>query len=141
MDREPLPTRDRYGRNIFGQSCLLARRLVEAGIPLVAMYTYGSETANWDTHASNFRDLKDTILPIQDRGFAALLEDLDLRGMLDETLVAWFGDFGRTPRINGNNGGRDHWPSVFTALFAGGVFEAGSSMEQATGSARIPSAM
>lgn len=125
LDREPSTIRDNYGRNIFGQSCLLARRLIEAGIPLVAVYTYGSETVTWDTHGSNFRDLKDKILPIQDRGYAALLEDLAVRGLLDETLVAWFGDFGREPRINGNNGGRDHWPFVFSALFAGGGIRGG----------------
>lgn len=121
--------RDRYGRNVFGQSCLLARRLVEAGTPLVAVYSHGQDgfnpTLSWDTHANNFRDLKDKILPIQDRGYAALLEDLADRALLDETLVVWMGEFGRTPKINGNGGGRDHWPDVFTAVFAGGGVRGG----------------
>lgn len=129
LDREPAPVRDRYGRNVFGQSCLLARRLVEAGTPLVAVYTHGqdgfSPILSWDTHGNNFRDLKDKILPIQDRGYAVLLEDLADRGLLDETLVVWFGEFGREPKINGNNGGRDHWPFVFSAVFAGGGIRGG----------------
>ncbi len=129
LDAEAPRMRDRYGRNVFGQSCLLARRLVEAGTPLVAVYTHGQDgfdpTLSWDTHANNFRDLKDKILPIQDRGYAALLEDLDDRALLDETLVVWMGEFGRTPKINGNGGGRDHWPDVFTAVFAGGGVRGG----------------
>src|SRR4051794_19802998 len=86
MERESPKVRDRYGRNVFGQSCLLARRLVEGGTPLVAVYTHGQDgfnnTLSWDTHANNFRDLKDKILPIQDRGYATLLEDLADRGLL-----------------------------------------------------------
>jgi uncharacterized protein (DUF1501 family) len=129
IDREDPQMRDLYGRNVFGQSCLLARRLIEAEIPLVALYTYGADgfinTQSWDTHANNFRDLKDKILPIQDRGYAVLLEDLAERGLLDETLVVWFGEFGRDPKINGNGGGRDHWPFVFSALLAGGGIRGG----------------
>jgi len=129
LDAEAPQVRDRYGRNVFGQSCLLARRLVEAGTPLVAVYTHGqdgfSPTLSWDTHANNFRDLKDKILPIQDRGYAVLLEDLADRGLLDETLVVWMGEFGRTPKINANGGGRDHWPDVFTVVLAGGGVRGG----------------
>jgi len=129
LDAEAPRARDRYGRNVFGQSCLLARRLVEAGTPLVAVYTHGqdgfSPGLSWDTHANNFRDLKNKILPIQDRGYAVLLEDLADRGLLDETLVVWMGEFGRTPKINANGGGRDHWPDVFTAVFAGGGVRGG----------------
>src|SRR5262249_28058596 len=100
IDREAPVTRDRHGRNVFGQSCLLARRLVEAGTPMVTVYTYGQDgfinTQSWDTHANNFPALKNKILPIQDRGYAVLLEDLADRGLLEETLVVWFGEFGRS---------------------------------------------
>lgn len=127
IDRESPRTRDAYGRNVFGQSCLLARRLVESGVPLVTVYTYGQDgfvnTASWDTHINNFPDLKNKILPIQDRGYAVLLEDLAARGLLEDTLVVWFGEFGRSPKIT--NTGRDHWPFVFSALLAGGGIQGG----------------
>jgi hypothetical protein len=105
--------RDRYGRTTFGQSCLLARRLVEAGVRFVTVTDDG-----WDTHANNFRDLKKK-LPVLDRAYSALLEELAGRGMLDGTLVVWFGDFGRTPRVN-NQAGRDHWASAGVACMGGG---------------------
>lgn len=124
IDREPAAVRDRYGRHMFGQSLLLARRLVEAGVPIVQA-NMGSMN-NWDTHNSNFTQLKDRLLPPLDQGVAALLDDLETRGLLDETLLVMVGEFGRTPQLGGNVGtpsyvpdGRDHWAGVFFALFAG----------------------
>jgi len=130
MDLEDPRVRDRYGRSVFGQSCLLARRLVEAGIPLVNIYSVGFDgypgplPLSWDTHWDNFKFLKDGILPIQDRGFAVLLEDLAERGLLDETLVVWCGEFGRSPNIN-KQAGREHWPWAYPVVFAGGRVRAG----------------
>ena len=98
VTREPQKVRDAYGPTPFGQNCLLARRLVEAGVPMVTVYSFGNR--DWDTHGDNFKTLKNTLLPPTDRGLSALLEDLDSRGLLDETLVVWMGDMGRTPRIN-----------------------------------------
>jgi uncharacterized protein (DUF1501 family) len=110
---EPADVRDRYGRTTFGQSCLLARRLIEAGVRFVTVTDDG-----WDTHANNFRDLKKK-LPILDSAYSALLEDLAGRGLLEGTLVVWFGDFGRTPRVN-NQAGRDHWAAAGVACLGGG---------------------
>jgi hypothetical protein len=116
--------RDRYGRHMFGQSLLLARRLVEAGVPIVQVNMGRVQT--WDTHSANFKSLKNRLLPPTDRGVAALLDDLQSRGLLEETLVVVTGEFGRTPRIGsstGNNNtrdGRDHWSAVFSAALAGG---------------------
>ncbi|MDB5338133.1 MAG: hypothetical protein JWN70_3752 [Planctomycetaceae bacterium] len=116
LDEEPAALRDRYGRHRFGQSCLLARRLVEAGVRFVSV-----ETNWWDTHQNNFRDLKGTRLPNLDQFYSALLEDLAQRGLLDNTLVVWMGEFGRTPWINGS-AGRDHWaPSNAICLSGAGV--------------------
>ena len=97
---------------------LMARRLVEAGVRFVTVY-YSRSIGGWDTHKQNFSKLKDSRLPITDQTFSALLEDLDQRGLLDETLVYWTGDFGRTPKIN-KNAGRDHWPPCQTVILAGG---------------------
>ncbi len=112
---------DRYGRHLFGRSLLTARRLVEAGVPIVQA-TMGI-VQTWDTHVANFPRLKDELLPPLDRAVSALLDDLDVRGLLDETLVVMLGEFGRTPRIAplkpGDVPGRDHWPAVFSAAFAG----------------------
>jgi uncharacterized protein (DUF1501 family) len=116
---EPAHVRDRYGRTTFGQSCLLARRLIEAGVYFVTVTDDG-----WDTHANNFRDLKGKKLPVLDRAYSALLEDLDTRGMLDGTLVVWFGDFGRTPKVNAQ-AGRDHWASAAVACLGGGGIKRG----------------
>ncbi len=129
LDDEAPEIRDRYGRHTFGQSLLLARRLVEAGVPIVQVNL--GRVQQWDTHSANFKNLKDHLLPPTDRGLAALLDDLKARGMLDETLVVIAGEFGRTPRIGsstGNNNtpdGRDHWAAVFSALFAGGGVQGG----------------
>jgi hypothetical protein len=116
MDREPAGVRERYGRHAFGQSLLLARRLVEAGVPVVQANM--GRVQNWDTHGDNFRRLKSELLPPLDQGVASLLDDLAARGLLDETMVLLVGEFGRTPKIVGN--GRDHWAPCFTGLFAGG---------------------
>ncbi len=117
-DRE----KDRYGRQTFGQSLLLARRLLEAGVKLVTVYWHrdkpGVDTT-WDTHAQNFKQLKERLIPQIDQPIAALLEDLKDRGLLDDTLVVWTSEFGRTPKINGN-AGRDHWGACNTIWLAGG---------------------
>jgi uncharacterized protein (DUF1501 family) len=131
---EPESVRDRYGRTTYGQSCLLARRLVEAGARFVNVYfaaTIGGRvnSGGWDTHGFDgnpmYPILKKYLIPITDQAVPALLEDLDQRGLLDSTLVVWMGEFGRTPRIN-NIAGRDHWPQCYTALVAGGGVKAGS---------------
>ena len=121
IHREPTSLREKYGRNFFGQSLLLARRLVEAGVRLVhvnCMSSIFGGLVNWDTHKDNFAMLKHPLLPRADRGIAALLEDLAVRGLLSETLVIVTGEFGRTPRINAL-AGRDHWSWAFSVLLAG----------------------
>jgi hypothetical protein len=108
--------RDMYGRNPFGQACLLAKRMVGAGVRFVTITQGG-----WDTHENNFPSLKNGMLPTVDQGFSALLTDLYENGMLDTTLVVWMGEFGRTPQINMNrNPGRDHWPNAMSVVMAGG---------------------
>jgi uncharacterized protein (DUF1501 family) len=122
LSQEKDATRDRYGRNQFGQSCLLARRLVEAGVPFVTINDGG-----WDTHKDNFEIMKKK-LPVQDQGISALLEDLAQRGLLPSTMVTWFGEFGRTPRVANEApwfGGRHHWAAAFSAVVAGGGFQGG----------------
>jgi hypothetical protein len=111
-------------RNLRGWNLLLARRLVETGVPFVNVYDYKQQGKNWDSHAKNFEYLKQHLLPPADQAFAALVEDLDERGLLDTTLVVALGEFGRTPRIN-KDAGRDHWPDCYTALLAGGGIKAG----------------
>lgn len=123
-DEDPR-TIERYGATKFGRSCLVARRLVEAGVSLVNVVWPGHES-HFDTHADHFRTTRDVLLPPMDQGFAALLEDLDERGLLDETLVAWTGEFGRTPNVNANQPpGRDHWPFVYSTVLAGGGVRGG----------------
>ncbi|MCS6850839.1 MAG: DUF1501 domain-containing protein [Gemmataceae bacterium] len=119
IEQEPDRVRDAYGRNTLGQSCLLARRLIEAGVHFVTVTDGG-----WDTHQNNFRSLKDRLLPRLDRAYAALLQDLYDRGMLESTLVVWFGDFGRTPKIN-PSAGRDHWATAGVATMGGGGVRVG----------------
>ena len=116
LDREPGSIRDRYGRHMYGQSLLLARRLVQAGVRVVQVNI--GRVQNWDTHSANFTRLKNELLPPVDRGVSALLDDLETRGLLDETLVLMLGEFGRTPKIN-RDAGRDHWARCFFGLFAG----------------------
>jgi uncharacterized protein (DUF1501 family) len=119
LKQEPAPLRERYGRNGFGQSCLLARRLIEAGVHFVTVTDGG-----WDTHQNNFRSLKDRKLPVLDKAYSALLQDLHDRGLLANTLVVWFGDFGRTPKVN-PSAGRDHWASAGVACLGGGGVRTG----------------
>ena len=111
-------------RNLRGWNLLLARRLVEAGVPFINVYDYKQQGKNWDSHTDNFQYLKQHLLPSADQGFAALIEDLDQRGLLETTLVMAVGEFGRTPKIN-KNAGRDHWPNCYTALMAGGGIKGG----------------
>jgi hypothetical protein len=128
LDREPLATRDRYGDHLGGQSILLSRRLVEAGVPLVTVICgagdlNGGAGDHWDTHSDNFTRLKRDLLPPLDRASSALLDDLSARGMLDQTLVVWLTEFGRTPKMTGN--GRNHYPNVYSIALAGGGVRGG----------------
>jgi uncharacterized protein (DUF1501 family) len=137
LAQEPLAVRERYGLNIHGQSVLQARRLVEAGVPLVTVFWPNDGITNvsvyWDTHNRNFIDLKERLCPVTDLAFSALLDDLQQRGLLDETLVVWTGEMGRTPRVGqsvvGGAGagadGRDHWGKVFTSVLAGAGIRGG----------------
>jgi hypothetical protein len=124
LDREPPALRDRYGRDLFGSSVLLARRLVEAGVSFVTIHTEAKPNGHWDTHENNFGMLKGVLLPFLDRALSALLDDLSDRGLLDSTLVVTTGDMGRTPKVNGK-AGRDHWPQCGFCLFAGGGTKGG----------------
>jgi hypothetical protein len=129
LDREPAAVRDRYGRSQFGQSVLLARRLVEAGVSLVQVNWFRGpdepqDNPCWDSHTNEAARLRTVLVPPMDQAFSALLEDLAQRGMLDETLVVCLAEFGRTPRFNGR-AGRDHWGSVFSVALAGGGVRGG----------------
>jgi len=126
LSREAPEVRERYGRNIHGQSVLMARRLVEHGVPLVSVNWHNDGNNFWDTHGDNFNRLKNDLIPQADQALTALLSDLDERGMLDETLVAWVGEFGRNPQINKKNAGREHWPFCYNGLLAGGGIRPGS---------------
>jgi uncharacterized protein DUF1501 len=120
IEQEEAKTRDRYGRTLVGQSLLLARRLVEGGVNFVTVFDgeRNGQEANWDSHEKLFSRHKQ-LIPPADQGFSALIEDLETRGLLDSTLVVGMGEFGRTPKINGN-AGRDHWPDCYTVVLAGG---------------------
>ena len=122
IGQESKETRDRYGRHMFGQSMLLARRLVESEMPIVQV-NVGSMN-RWDTHGNNFKRLKSELVPPFEKGLSSLVTDLRDRGLLDETLIVVTGEFGRTPKIN-KTGGRDHWSRVFSALFIGGGVQGG----------------
>jgi hypothetical protein len=118
---EPEAVRRRYGWHRFGQSCLLARRLAEAGVPMITVYWNSSHIDNvdhWDTHKNSVERLREHLLPPLDTALSALLDDLHGRGLLDDTLIVWMGEFGRTPRIN-RQGGRDHWGFCQSVLMAG----------------------
>jgi hypothetical protein len=119
LSEEKDTLRERYGRNILGQSCLLARRLIEAGVRFVTIPNGG-----WDTHLNHFEQVKRDLQPRLDQAYSALLVDLADRGLLDSTLVLALGEFGRTPRIN-RDAGRDHWPAVFSACLGGGGVRTG----------------
>jgi len=129
LDDEPAGLRDAYGRNRFGQGCLLARRLVERGVPFVEVSLNGVDGQSqlgWDTHQNNFDTVK-SLSSILDSGWGTLLEDLQLRGLLESTLVVWMGEFGRTPVINSNQG-RDHFPNAWTTVLAGGGVRGGQAV-------------
>ncbi|HND51864.1 MAG TPA: DUF1501 domain-containing protein [Pirellulaceae bacterium] len=130
---ESAKLRDEYGRNDLGQSCLLARRLVESGVTFVAIQAGGG----WDTHGDNFKQLKDNLLPKYDRAVAALVTDLYDRGLQNDVLVMAMGEFGRTPRINGG-AGRDHWPGAMSVLYAGGGLRMGQAIGTTNDKAEYP---
>lgn len=124
IEQEPVKLRDAYGRNIYGQSVLLARRLIEAGSRLACISWAPDANATWDTHGNNFKKLKGELLPQFDMAITSLINDLTARGMLDRTLVAVLGDFGRTPKVNAN-AGRDHWNFCYSLMLFGGGFKKG----------------
>ncbi len=126
IEVEDAKTRDRYGRTLLGQSLLLARRLVEGGVNFVTVFDgqHNGQDANWDSHEKLFPRHKQ-LIPPADQGFSAIIEDLQSRGLLESTLVIGMGEFGRTPKINGN-AGRDHWPDCYTVVLAGGGTRGGS---------------
>jgi hypothetical protein len=123
LKEEPAKLRDAYGRNLFGQGCLLARRLVERGVPFVEVTLGGAGTPGWDTHQDNFNQVQ-RLSGILDPAWGTLMDDLKDRGLLDSTLIVWMGEFGRTPKINGNKG-RDHWAVSWSTVLAGGGIKGG----------------
>ncbi len=122
VQTEPEEVRQRYGENNFGRGCLMARRLVESGVPFVEVNLGG-----WDDHQTIFPALRDTRLPMLDQGMSALVDDLSQRGLLDDTVIIWMGEFGRTPRINGN-AGRDHWARSWSVVVGGGGLKGGQAI-------------
>jgi hypothetical protein len=130
LSKESAKVRERYGHNRFGQCCLLARRLVEAGVRFVTVNTFLTvfNELTWDIHGSkpftSIEGMKANVLPMYDQAYSALIEDLSQRGLLDDTLVCNLAEFGRTPRVN-PAGGRDHWPQCWTVYFAGGGVKGG----------------
>ncbi|HEX3726795.1 MAG TPA: DUF1501 domain-containing protein [Pirellulales bacterium] len=119
VSQESEEVRERYGKSEFGRGCLMARRLVEQGVPFVEV-----DLGGWDTHMNNFKTLSDTKLPQLDKAMGALVADLDQRGLLADTAVIWMGEFGRTPRINGNSG-RDHWARSWSVVLGGAGMKGG----------------
>lgn len=140
IQKEDATVRDRYGRNKFGQSLLLSRRLIEAGVPIVQAAMGIVQT--WDTHVDNWGRLKNTLLPQLDLGLAALMDDLATSGLLEQTLVIVMGEFGRTPKVSFLAGeklpGRDHWAHVYSGLFAGAGVRGGQVIGQSDGIAAYP---
>ncbi len=131
ISKEDPMLRDAYGRTTYGQSCLLARRLVEAGARFVTVYFSsgigGAGSQGWDTHQENFKDLRERLLPATDVTVPTLIEDLRTRGLLNDTLVLWMGEFGRGPQIGDRDGkGRNHWPDCYTVMMAGGGITGGA---------------
>lgn len=126
LQAEPDQVRDRYGRNTHGQCVLLARRLIERGVQLVSVNWHNDGRNFWDTHGDNFTRLQHDLIPPSDRALAALLTDLEDRGLLDETLVVWVGEFGRRPQISPERPGREHHPFCYSGLLAGGGIRGGS---------------
>lgn len=133
IHKEDPRVRETYGRNDLGQSCLLARRLVESGVTYVTVQAGGG----WDTHGNNFAELKNRLLPTFDRAVTGLVDDLHARGLQDDVLVMAMGEFGRTPRINGG-AGRDHWPGAMSVLFAGGGLTMGQAIGTTDSKAEYP---
>ena len=133
LSKEPAAVRDRYGRSRFGQSCLLARRLIESGVRFVTINTFLTvfDEITWDIHGSkpftSIEGMKNIVAPMYDRAYSALVSDLSDRGLLDKTLVCNLQEFGRTPRVN-PAGGRDHWPQCFTTYYAGGGVRGGQTV-------------
>lgn len=140
IGREPDEVRDRYGRNKFGQSLLLSKRLVQAGVPIVQA-TMGI-VQTWDTHVDNWGRLKNTLLPQLDQGLAALMDDLTSTGLIDQTMVVVMGEFGRTPKVSTLPGqtvpGRDHWAHAYSGLFAGAGIQGGQVIGQTDEQAAYP---
>jgi hypothetical protein len=142
LNREDPRVRDCYGRHMFGQSLLLARRLIQAGVPIVQVNL--GRVQLWDTHSGNFKNLKNRLLPPTDQGVSALLDDLAASGLLDETLVVVTSEFGRTPRIGTTTGnvngpdGRDHWSKVFCSVFAGAGVRGGQAIGQSDRNGAYP---
>ena len=122
VEKEPEEMKEKYGKNNFGQGCLLARRLVEAGVPFVEV-----DLGGWDNHQGIFRTLENDRLPVLDRAMAALTEDLEQRGLLQDTVIVWMGEFGRTPRINAD-AGRDHWARAWSVVVGGGGIKGGQGV-------------
>ncbi|MBW3539130.1 MAG: DUF1501 domain-containing protein [Planctomycetes bacterium] len=138
LDEESPEVRERYGPHRFGQSLLLARRLAEAGVPMIAIHFNEMTVCDgWDTHSQNFQACREELLPMLDQALSALLEDLHARGTLDETLIVCMGEFGRTPKINAN-AGRDHWGECSSVLLAGGGIRGGQVLGSSDGHAAWP---
>jgi hypothetical protein len=143
LGREDAALRDAYGRTTYGQSCLLARRLVESGVRFVTVYFSqsigGNGSQGWDTHQENFKDLRERLLPTTDRTVPTLIDDLAARGLLDDTLVLWMGEFGRGPQIGDRDGkGRGHWPDCYTVMMAGGGIQGGTIFGQSDAKGAYP---
>jgi hypothetical protein len=140
LGREEQPVREKYGMTSLGQGCLLARRLVEAGVAFVTVNSMGlggQMPVTWDTHQNNFPMLKDQLLPQLDNAYSSLIQDLDERNLLDSTLVVLMGEFGRTPKIN-KMAGRDHWPRANSILLAGGGLKRGVALGKTDAQAEYP---
>jgi len=129
LEAEPAKVRERYPMNHVGQACLLARRLVEAGVPFVNVHWCQTPNGSWDTHGQNFTKMKESLGPTLDQSLSALIQDLEERGLLDDVLVMPMAEFGRTPTIN-RSAGRDHWPFVYSLAFAGAGVQRGLVLGQ-----------
>lgn len=145
LSREDKALRDAYGRSTYGQSCLLARRLIEVGVRFVTVYFSqsigGKGSEGWDTHQENFKDLRERLLPATDQTVPTLINDLEARGLLDDTLVLWMGEFGRGPQIGDRDGkGRGHWPDCYTVMMAGGGIRGGTIFGQSDAKGAYPAA-
>lgn len=137
LGNEPQSVRDKYGQTEFGQRCLLARRLAEAGVPMTNVSYCQTPSGSWDTHGQNFKKMKGSLAPTLDAAVSALIEDLEERGRLDDTLVIVTAEFGRTPKIN-KNAGRDHWPNVYSIALAGAGIRPGTVHGASDNAAAFP---